>query len=237
MARLPIYAQIKQSILHDINRGALSTGDLLAPEVELAQQFGVSRPTVRQAILELTREGILARRRGKGTVVMRRQVDYPTGRLLSFTEEFAASGGLPSAKIRNQSVVSADRQLAVKLGVPFNGLVFRLERVRSIDGSPVAWQVSNIAYSRVPAIEANDFRTASLYTTLHYRYGLTIASADETIQAAVSEELDSELLGIPTGSPVFRIERRAFTDTGDVVEVADSVYRADRYEIRLLLTR
>jgi GntR family transcriptional regulator len=237
MARRPIYAQIKQSIQKDIDQGVLSTGDLLTPEVELAQRLGVSRPTVRQAILELTREGILARRRGKGTVVMRRQVDYPTGRLLSFTEEFAASGGQPSAKVRNQSIVSADRQLAVKLGIPFNGLVFRLERVRSIDGSPVAWQVSNIAYSKVPSIEANDFRTASLYTTLRFRYGLTIASADETIQVAVAEALDSELLGIPTGSPVFRIERRAFTDAGEVVEVANSLYRADRYEIRLLLTR
>jgi GntR family transcriptional regulator len=237
MARRPIYAQIKQTILKDIDEGALSTGDLLAPEIELAQHFGVSRPTVRQAILELTREGFLARRRGKGTVVMRRQVDYPTGRLLSFTEEFAASGGQPSAKIRNQSIVSADRQLAVRLGIPVRGLVFRLERIRSIDGSPVAWQVSNIAYSKVPAIEANDFRTASLYTTLRFRYGLTIASADETIQAAVATDLDSELLGIPKGSPLFRIERRAFTDTGDVVEVADSMYRADRYEVRLLLTR
>jgi GntR family transcriptional regulator len=101
----------------------------------------------------------------------------------------------------------------------------------------VAWQVSHIAYSKVPAIEANDFRTASLYTTLRFRYGLTIASADERIQAAVATDLDSELLGIPTGSPLFRIERRAFTDAGDVVEVADSMYRADRYEVRLLLTR
>jgi GntR family transcriptional regulator len=237
MARRPIYAQIKQTILKDIDEGALSTGDLLTPEVELAQRFGVSRPTVRQAILELTREGFLARRRGKGTVVMRRQVNYPAGRLLSFTEEFAASGGQPSAKIRSQSIVSAEHQLAVRLGIPVRGLVFRLERVRSIDGSPVAWQVSHIAYSRVPAIEANDFRTASLYTTLRFRYGLTIASADERIQAAVATDLDSELLGIPTGSPLFRIERRAFTDAGDVVEVADSMYRADRYEVRLLLTR
>jgi GntR family transcriptional regulator len=237
MARRPIYAQIKQSIQKDIDQGVLSTGDLLAPEVELAQQFGVSRPTVRQAILELTREGILARRRGKGTVVMRRQVDYPVGRLLSFTEEFAASGGQPSAKVRSQSIVSADRDLAVKLGVPFNSLVFRLERVRSIDNSPVAWQVSHIAYSKVPSIEANDFRTASLYTTLRFRYGLTVASADETIQASVSEALDSDLLGIAPGSPIFRIERRAFTDTAEVIEIANSVYRADRYELRLLLTR
>ena len=237
MARRPIYSQIKQSILKDIDQGVLSTGDRLAPEVELAERFGVSRPTVRQAILELVREGFLARRRGKGTVVMRRQVDYPTGRLLSFTEEFAASGGQPSAKIRSQSIVNADRDVAVRLGVPFNSLVFRLERVRAIDGQPVAWQVSTIAYARVPSIEANDFRTASLYTTLRFRYGLSIASADETIVASVADTLDAELLGIDQGSPVFRIERRAFTDAGDVVEVANSVYRADRYEIRLLLTR
>jgi GntR family transcriptional regulator len=237
MARRPIYAQIKQSIQTDIDEGVLSTGDLLTPEVELAQRFGVSRPTVRQAILELTREGILARRRGKGTVVMRRHVDYPVGRLLSFTEEFAASGGQPSAKVRSQSIVTADRDLAVTLGVPYNARVFRLERVRSIDGAPVAWQVSNVAYSKVPSIEATDFRTASLYRTLRFRYSLSIASADESIQAGVADALDSELLAVEVGSPVFRIERRAFTDSAEVIEVANSVYRADRYEIRLLLTR
>jgi DNA-binding GntR family transcriptional regulator len=237
MAKRPIYSQIKQTILQDIDRGALSTGDLLTPEVELAQRFGVSRPTVRQAILELTREGILARRRGKGTVILRRQVDYPTGRLLSFTEEFGAGGGQPSARVRDQSIVPAGRELAVKLGIPINGLVFRLERIRSINAVPMAWQVSNIAYAKVPAIEATDFRTASLYTTLRFRYALTIASAEESIQASVADETEAGLLGIPAGSPVFRIERRAFTDAGDIVEVADSLYRADRYEVRLLLTR
>lgn len=237
MPRRPIYVQIKQSILKDIDQGVLSTGDRLAPEVELAERYGVSRPTVRQAILELVREGILARRRGKGTTVMRRQVQYPVGRLLSFTEEFGAAGGNPSARVRSSSIVAADRGVAVKLGVPINSLVFRLERVRSIDGQPVAWSVSHIAYGKVSSIEAVDFRTASLYTTLRFRYGLTIASADETIVAGVADAVDAQLLDVPEGSPVFRIERRAFADAGDVVEVANSVYRSDRYEIRLLLTR
>ena len=73
MARAPMYAKIKRSILDQIEQGLYPEGARLTPEVELAARFGVSRPTVRQAILELVREGVVARRRGQGTVVLHRR--------------------------------------------------------------------------------------------------------------------------------------------------------------------
>jgi DNA-binding GntR family transcriptional regulator len=84
VAKSPIYIDIKRSILEEIENGALPVGARLTPELELAERYRVSRPTVRQAILELAREGVVSRRRGAGTIVMPRQrLSYPLGRLLS----------------------------------------------------------------------------------------------------------------------------------------------------------
>jgi GntR family transcriptional regulator len=237
MARAPIYAEIKRSILEEIDQGVFPEGARLTPEVELAGRFGVSRPTVRQAILELVREGVLARRPGRGTVVLPRRLGYPVGQLMSFSEEFRASGSQTSARIVSSGVTTAGADVAVRLGVALGTPVFRLERVRYVGGSPVAWQRSQIVHARVPDVEVIDFSAVSLYETLRERYGLSIASADEVIRAGTADTVDGELLGVSAGSPVFRVERRGFTDGGDLAELVDSVYRSDRYEIRLVLRR
>jgi GntR family transcriptional regulator len=235
---LPIYAEIKRSILEQIDTGQVPEGGRLTPEVVLAERYGVSRPTVRQAILELAREGIVARRRGAGTIVLPRQrLRYPVGRLMSFSEEFAALGSRTSSEVVRQEVVPADHELAVRLGTRLHEPVFCLERVRRVDGRPVAWQRSQIQYAKVPGIEARDFAKFSLYEALRDRYRLVIHSADELIQARIAAPHELASLSLEASAAVFQIERRSFGEGGDLVELVDSVYRSDRYEIRLTLTR
>jgi GntR family transcriptional regulator len=238
VAKSPVYIAIKRSILKEIESGAIPVGGRLTPEVELAERYRVSRPTVRQAILELAREGVVTRRRGAGTVVMPRQrLSYPIGRLLSFTEEFAAGKGRTSSEVIRREVIHADPELAVRLGVRVHTPVFQLERIRRVDDQPVARQRSSLAQSRIRGIEALDFSRRSLYDTLRDDYGLVIASADERIQARTARREDVRQLAVAPGSAVFQVERRSFDANGDLVEVVDSVYRSDRYEIRLTLHR
>jgi GntR family transcriptional regulator len=237
MAKAPMYAEIKDWILDQIERGAFPEGSRLTPEVELAERFGVSRPTVRQAILELARDGIVARRRGGGTLVVAQRMAYPVGRLMSFSEEFAASGSRTSSRVLFAGVVRADADIAVRLGVAHGTDVFRLDRVREVDDAPAAWQRSHIGHARVPHIAMVDFAASSLYRVLRERYGFLITSADEVIRAGIAVKADADLLDVTEGSPVFRIERRSFTASGELIELVDSVYRSDRYEIRLRLRR
>jgi len=238
VAKSPIYIDIKRSILEEIENGALPVGARLTPELELAERYQVSRPTVRQAILELAREGVVSRRRGAGTVVMPRQrLSYPVGRLLSFTEEFAGGEGRTSSEVIRREVIQADPELAVRLGVRVHTPVFQLERIRRVDDEPVARQRSSIAHAKVRGIEALDFSQRSLYDTLRDTYRVVITSADERIQAREAGRDDARELAVATGSAVFQVERRSFDSNGDLVEVVDSVYRSDRYEIRLTLQR
>ena len=238
VAKSPMYVDIKRSILEEIESGSLPVGARLTPEVALAERYRVSRPTVRQAILELAREGVVSRRRGAGTVVMPRQrLSYPVGRLLSFTEEFASGEVRTSSDVVRREVTQADPELAVRLGVRLHAPVFLLERVRRVDGQPVARQRSSIAHSKVRGIEKLDFSRRSLYDTLRDDYGVTVASADERIQARTADGDDVHQLALDPGSAVLQVERRSFDPNGDLIEVVDSVYRSDRYEIRLSLRR
>ena len=156
---------------------------------------------------------------------------------MSFSEEFAALGSRTSSDVVRQEVIPADHELAVRLGTRLHERVFCLERVRRVEGRPVAWQLSQIQYAKVPGIEAGDFATLSLYEALRDRYRLAIISADELIQARIAAPHELTLLGLDAGAAVFQIERRSFGEGGDLLELVDSVYRSDRYEIRLTLTR
>lgn len=235
LTRQPIYAQIKRWILGQIESGALREGSTLTPEQELADRFGVSRPTVRQAILELVHEGVLARVRGRGTTVLPRRLVYPVGRLLSFTEEFAGQGHELTSDVLGCTPIAADRKLAERLGGSEGEPVFALTRLRRVDAEPVALQHSYIAHRYVPGIEALDFSRASLYRVLAERYGFEIEHADELIRAGIAERSEASRLGIDRGTPIYRIERRSYVSGGRLIEVVDSVYRGDFYEIRLRL--
>src|SRR6266540_3506252 len=235
MARAPMYLEIKRRLLDEIEGGIFPAGAQLTPEVELARRFGVSRPTVRQAVLDLARTGIVSRRPGRGTVVLPRRLGFPVGRLMSFSEEFASSSVHPRSKVISLELLAADETLAARLDVKVGERVFRLERTRLVDGRPVAWQRSQISHRLVPQIEAIDFEGTSLYAVLRDRYRLDIARGDEVVRAGTADAVDAERLDVSPGSAVFLIERRVFNQAGTLIELVDSVYRADSYEIRLAL--
>jgi GntR family transcriptional regulator len=235
VVRTPLHREIKRLLLDEIEQGVFPEGSRLTPEVELARRFGVSRPTVRQALSALVDAGVLSRRPGRGTMVQPKRLGYPVGRLMSFSDEFAGASEPAHAGVIERTVVAADADLADRLEVATGARVFRLKRVRYVGQRPVAWQQSQIPFHLVPGIEALDFSTASLYSTLRERFHLVISRAEEVIRAGLAAPFDSERLGIPLGAAVFRVERRGFSDAGELVELVDSVYPSDRYEIRLSL--
>jgi GntR family transcriptional regulator len=238
MSQQPLYVQIKRWLVGQIETGQLAEGAMLSPEQELADRFGVSRPTVRQAILELAREGTVARARGRGTVVLGRRLEYPARRLVSFTEEYAAGGQRLTATVLQSAITAADQILADRLGIEPGSEVFNLGRLRCVNGEAVSWQRSYIPARYVPGIEAVDFSDRSLYGFLTEQYGFELAYGDEVIGIGRANHQEAELLAIQrTGEPVFRIERWSYLSPTRLLELVESVYRGDRYEIRLRLTR
>jgi GntR family transcriptional regulator len=237
MPQQPIYVQIQNSLVARIESGDLPEGSMLPGELDLAAQFGVSRPTVRQAILELARQGLVARARGRGTIVVGRRREYPARRLVSFSEENAGSGRAVTSKVLSSGLVVADPQLADQFGLPGGGQVFVLDRLRYVNGQLVAWQKSFLPSQNVPGIQQIDFEGQSLYRVLLERFGLEVDHGEEAISIGGANRQEAHLLEVFVGASVFRIERRSYLPSDRLLELVQSVYRGDQYEIRLRLAR
>jgi GntR family transcriptional regulator len=234
---VPLYHQVKTSILRQIEAGHWRPGDRLPSEDELGERFHVSKITVRQALRELALIGYIRREQGRGTFVQRPPLLEGPRKLTSFSEEMRRQGVRASSQVLEQGVVPASADVASILGIAEDEPVFRLRRLRLADGDPMGVQTAYIPVCLAPRIEAHDFEIASLYEVLGEDYALVPATAHETHFAFAVGVDDAALLRLDIGAPVMGAELIARLPDGRALEYVRSVMRADRYRIVLDLVR
>src|SRR6185503_15142116 len=159
---VPLYHQVKTSILSRIETGQWRPGDRLPSEDELADHFKVSKITVRQALRELAQLGHIRREQGRGTFVQRPPLVEGPRKLTSFTEEMRRQGIQSTSEVLEQGVVGASSDVASVLGIHEDEPVFRLRRLRLADGDPMGVQTAYLPMRLVPGIDAFGFTRASL---------------------------------------------------------------------------
>ena len=234
---VPLYHQVKTSILRRIETGHWRPGDRLPSEDELAEGFKVSKITVRQALRELAQIGHIRREQGRGTFVQRPPLVEGPRQLTSFSEEMRRQGVQASSAVLEQGIVPASADVASTLGIPEDEPVFRLRRLRLADGDPMGVQTAYIPARLVPRIQDIEFSRSSLYDVLGGHYDLVPASAHETHFAFAVAGVDAALLHLDEGAPVMGTELVARLADGRALEYVRSVMRADRYKIVLDLVR
>jgi GntR family transcriptional regulator len=234
---LPLYYQLKTVILREIEAGRWPPDAQLPTENELAQRFGVSKITVRQALKELAGEGFIRREQGRGTFVERRRLQQGPRELTSFTDEMRSHGLVPASRVLEQGTGAAPPAVASALGLAPDALVFRLRRLRLANGEPMGVQTAYLPLDLVPGIDKTRFAGASLYDVLQSRYGLYPATARETYCVALIARDVARLLGVPARSPAMTAERVTFLDDGRSLEYVQSIMRGDRYTVAIDLTR
>ncbi len=232
--RLPKYYGVKRHLLE--LTGALPAGAAVPPERELAQRYGTSRTTVRQALAELVVEGKLLRLQGKGTFVAKPKVAQVL-ELTSYTEDMRAHGLHPRTMILDTGYIAAAGELAGFLGIRAGGRALRVHRLRLADGEPMSIDVSYLSARRFPGLRRNLQKNSSLYETLATAYGVELAEAEETIETVLAGPEDARLLGVDVGLPLLLVIRHSFDPSGSPVEWAQSWYRGDRYKIVTRLRR
>lgn len=221
----PLYLQLAERLRLVISRGSVQPGEAMPAERELAEMVGVSRVTVRKAIEDLVRAGLLMQRAGAGTFVTRR-FEQPLSVLLGFSEDMRARGLTPGSRWLAKASSRATPEEAMALTLSPGDAVVRLERVRTADGEPIAIERAVISAAHLPAPElVGD----SLYTALGQR-GLGAVRALQRVQADLADGKEAQLLGIPDRAAVLRIERRSFLSTGEAIEFTRSCYRAELYD-------
>src|SRR5262245_1886421 len=150
---VPLYHQVKTSILHEIEAGHWRPEDRLPSEDDLAERFRVSKITVRQAMRDLAERGYIRREQGRGTFVQRPPLIEGPRTLTSFTEEMRKQGAQASSEVLEQGTAPASADVAAMLGIGEDEPVFRLRRLRLADGDPMGVQTTFIPASLVPGID------------------------------------------------------------------------------------
>ena len=235
LSSVPMFAQVKKAIGEAVSNGELQPHRRIPSERELATLFGVSRMTIRQALIEMIGEGSLYTRSGKGTYVAERKIEQPLQRLTSFTQDMAARGLRPSSRLIGADLLPAPIELAHALDIQPGSELVRIRRLRLADDQPLAIETSHLPHARCPGLLEHDLEGSSLYELLHDRYGLELASAKQTIEAASPTDEERQLLQVPPGVPVLRIHRFTATRDGMVCEFVQSAYRGDRYQLNVEL--
>ena len=214
----------------------LGVGKAIPSERQLSADLGVSRLTVRAALDDLVREGYLVRRRGAGTFVSEPKIAQELT-MTSFTEDMRRRGMVPGSRTLELRVVPAGARLGRVLHVSPSEPIVVIKRLRLADDETMAIETLHVRDALVPGLNARDLERGSFYELLRERYGIVVVGGTQTIEPTVTNEEESEALGVPLHAPAFLFERVTRAESGDVVEYVRSIYRGDRYRLITELNR
>jgi GntR family transcriptional regulator len=225
--RVTKQSHTRQQVLDLIE--SLGVGTAIPSERQLSADLGVSRLTLRAALDDLAREGYLVRRRGSGTYVQQPKISQELT-ITSFSDDMRRRGMTPASRTLSMTTIHAGARLGRFLNVSPSEQIVVVKRLRLADGETMAIETLHIPEALVPGLTPKGL-TGSFYELLRDRYGVTIAGGTQAIEPTVTNEEESEALGVPLHSPAFLFERTSRDEAGRTVEFVRSVYRGDRYRI------
>mgnify|MGYP002724030150 FL=1 len=230
---VPLYHQLVHGIESAITEGELQPGTMLENELSLAKTLHLSRPTVRKAMDELVRSGLLVRKRGVGTQVVASEVRRPV-RLTSLYDDLAQDASRPSTEVLSLREVSAPEEIARTLNITEGAPVYHLRRLRGRHGKPLAIMEKR-GSPQIATLEREELEHSGLYEILR-REGVNFRVATQKIGAAVASAEQAKLLGTSEGSALVTMSRTATDDIGRRVETGRHLYRGDSYSFELTLS-
>ena len=220
----PLYLQLARAIRGLIETGQLRYRDSLPSERTLVRATGISRVTVRKAIDQLFREGLVSRRPGAASFVAQK-FDQPMSVLVGFTADMTRRGLAGRSILLGKTISLPKPDELLKLALSPSDKVLRLSRVRLADDEPLAIENAVIPLF---AVEPDQIEH-SLYEAMRHT-GNRPVRALQRLRAAVADPDEAHHLDIPVGSPILHIERHSFLANGKPIEVTHSAYRGDRYD-------
>jgi len=233
---IPLYVQIRENLKKDIQEGRLAIGQKLPPEEELAQQFNVSRMTMRRALNDLVEEGLLYRKQGRGTYMSRPQIDRDHTRLTNFFESAKEKGINAAIRVLIADIVPSPLKVASALGLEEGELVIRIKTLRLANDIPVSVVDHYVPYQLFPHLLDCDLEAAHLWDFLE-EFGFRVKTAVQTVYAREADSELGELLKIESGEPILFKERTVYAEDGTPIEFTYCYNRGDQYSITMKLTR
>ncbi len=226
------YVKVYQYILEKIQNGEFLEGDLIPKEMDLSEQFHVSRPTVRHALNDLVNEGYLTRVRGRGSFVTKPKVlqEY-TKFIESYNQEMEKKGFSPLTKVLELSLIYPSEPIQSRLSITEEERVVKLRRLRFIkDGGtakPMILTTVYFPYSLVPTALQYDFEQRSFYHVLAEN-GIYVNKVRRFLEVRTLCGKTASLFGLPDHSPCHYISSTGYDSADRPIEYSENFYPADR---------
>lgn len=228
-ASLPLYMQIAQGFLAQINSGDLAPEERLPSERELSSRLQVSRMTIRAALRELDSKGLLVRRPGDGTYIAKPKIERFADKLVPFTVSMQRRGYQIGSRLVAFEQSLADVSLARDLQIPVSTPIYSCQRVRLINQEPVLLENCTMPVALFPNFGEFDLEKRSLYEIMETEYGVKPHHSEQSFEAVVATEFQAELLNIETGAALMMERRLGFDKNNRPFEFGNDFYRGDRF--------
>ncbi|HXL04965.1 MAG: GntR family transcriptional regulator [Firmicutes bacterium] len=232
---VPLYHQVKDSLRERIDAHEWEPGMKIPTEKELAEEYGVSQITVKQALSRLSMEGLVERYQGRGTFVCQSPLVQDILTLAGFSASFAQAGIEIESRLIGTAVIPASEGISRRLSIDPGESVIEVRRVRLTKNVPVCLQTSYLPYTLCHSILDRNLAKESLFELLRETCDLDPARAEEALNAVSVDDYEARILMVNTGSPAFLIRRTTFDQSGVPIEFAKSVLRGDRCKFTVSL--
>lgn len=226
---VPLYIQIAEHLMAQIENGSYAPGDKLMTERQLSKSLNVQRATVRQALSVLEDRGLIERVQGSGTFVAEAKIEREAVRLFAFTKIMSARGYKVGAKVVSLREAPADRHVAQRLGIAVDAPVYWIHRLRLLDDKPVMLEEFRTPVALFPGLVDHDLEARSLFELMEVEYGRKVTRAVQSLEAVTASPFEAEALGVAPGAALMMEERVTRDQYGDLVEFSRDLYRGDRF--------
>lgn len=237
---VPLYIQLKELILNQIKDGTLVSGERLPSERELCEKYNVSRITVRQALNELSTEGLIYRSHGKGTFVSETKVEQQLISITPFQHSLLNKGFKPKTKILDYKTLPNSYKISKQLEISLSEEIFQLNLLGLNDEVPMVYYSSFFEYEfglKMKDIaltfvqEGKSFSTLDLYKYLPEQ---TLGVVNQTFEASIADGTISSILNVKKGSPILIVESLIYSSEDIPLECRTSIYRGDKYKFSII---
>ncbi|MCJ1887069.1 GntR family transcriptional regulator [Pseudomonas sp. LA21] len=237
LSPVPLYSQLKELLRTRILDGTYPPLSRMPSEAELGKAFEVSRITVRQALGDLQKEGLIFKIHGKGTFVAKPKAFQNVSTLQGLGESMSQRGYEVINRLRSFKVVPADAQVAARLQVAEGANVVQIKRARLVNRELVSLEITWLPEAIGKRLEKADLVSRDIFLILENDCALPLGHADLAIDAILADAELAGALEVQEGSPVMRIERLTHTADGTPLDYEHLYYRGDAFQYRLRIDR
>lgn len=237
LSPVPLYSQLKELLRTRILDGSYPPLSRMPSESDLGATYQVSRITVRQALNDLQKEGLIFKIHGKGTFVAKPKAFQNVSTLQGLAESMQQMGYEVINQLRSFKFVPASALVAERLQVSAHTTVTEVKRVRLINREPVSLEITYLSQVVGERLEKADLVTRDIFLILENDCGIALGHADLAIDAVLADQDLTQALKVEEGAPIMRIERLTHDVSGRPVDFEHLYYRGDAFQYRLRIDR